>query len=147
MKVYSNSFKNGERIPKKHTCDGVNVSPQLAWDKVSGASSYAIIVEDPDAPSGTFIHWVIYNILGTSIPEGVRPNSEVGIQGKNDFGRMGYGGPCPPHGNGNHRYFFKVYALNSQLPAVSGVSANRLNELIQNKIVDSGEIMGIYSRD
>ncbi|MGC8660940.1 MAG: YbhB/YbcL family Raf kinase inhibitor-like protein [Nitrososphaeria archaeon] len=147
MDVFSDSFENGARIPRKHTCEGENVSPPIKWGRVNGASTYAIIAEDPDAPGGTFVHWVIYNLTGTEIQEGIKPTSSTGVQGKNDFGKTGYGGPCPPRGNGNHRYFFRIYALNDTLPILSGVSALRLKELIKNKILDSGEIMGTYSRD
>lgn len=147
MNVFSDSFENGARIPRKYTCEGENISPPIRWSRVNGASTYAIIAEDPDAPGGTFVHWVIYNLTGTEIQEGIKPTSSIGVQGRNDFGKTGYGGPCPPRGNGNHRYFFRIYALNDALPILSGVSAFKLRELIKNKILDSGEIMGTYSRD
>ncbi|MEM0123142.1 MAG: YbhB/YbcL family Raf kinase inhibitor-like protein [Conexivisphaerales archaeon] len=147
MNVLSVSFGNGDRIPRKHTCEGENVSPSISWGRVNGALTYAVIAEDPDAPGGTFVHWVIYNLTGTDIQEGIKPNSPIGVQGKNDFGKAGYGGPCPPRGNGNHRYFFKVYAINGTLPAITGISAPRLRELMKDKILDSGEVMGTYSRE
>ncbi len=147
MRVFSKSFENDARIPDKYTCEGENKSPSLSWDKINGALTYAIIVEDPDAPGGTFVHWVIYNLSETEIQEGINPNSPIGIQGKNDFGKIGYGGPCPPRGNGNHRYFFRIYAINDKLPVLNGITARRLRELMKNKVLDSGEIMGTYSRN
>ena len=147
MRVFSRSFENGARIPDKYTCEGENKSPSLGWDKVNGALTYAIIAEDPDAPGGTFVHWVIYNLSETEVQEGIVPDSPVGVQGKNDFGKIGYGGPCPPRGHGIHRYYFRVYAINEKLPVLSGITARRLRELMKNKVIDSGEIMGTYSRE
>ncbi|MCL4343797.1 MAG: YbhB/YbcL family Raf kinase inhibitor-like protein [Nitrososphaerota archaeon] len=147
MNILKASFENGARIARKHTCEGENVSPSISWSRVNGALTYAIIAEDPDAPGGTFVHWVIYNLVDTQVQEGIKPNSSIGVQGKNDFGKTGYGGPCPPRGNGSHRYFFKIYALNGTLPIMNGISAPKLRELMKNKILDSGEIMGTYSRD
>jgi len=146
IKVYSKVFENGKRIDKKYTCDGHDVSPPVAWDPVSGASAYALIVEDPDAPMGTFVHWVIYNIKGKELPEGVDPASQLGVQGVNDFGRIGYGGPCPPKGHGVHRYFFRVYALKSELPVQKKVTAQVLRNMMQGQIIDQGETYCVYSR-
>ncbi len=147
MRVYSAVFENGKRIDKKYTCDGEDVSPPVSWDPVSGAASYALILEDPDAPMGTFVHWVIYNIKGTSLKEGDGSStSQAGVQGRNDFGRIGYGGPCPPRGHGTHRYFFRVYALKEDLPVKKGVTASELRRMMQGKVVDQGEIYATYSR-
>ncbi|EWG08230.1 MAG: PEBP family protein [Candidatus Aramenus sulfurataquae] len=139
-------FKNGEPIPAKYTCDGDNVSPPLQWDKVEKAKTYAVIVEDPDAPGGTFYHWVIYNLKVNSLPEGVKRESELGIQGLNDFGEVGYGGPCPPRTHGAHRYYFNVYALDVELPAKHNMTAEKLKEMMSDHIIDKGSIMGTYKR-
>ncbi len=146
MKVDSKSFVAGQRIDKRYTCDGQNISPHLYWDKVEGAKSYALIVEDPDAPMGTFVHWVIYNIKTNELPEGVKADSQIGVQGLNDFGRIGYGGPCPPRGHGPHRYFFRVYALSEELPVKKNVTAESLRKMMEGKIIDSGETYCLYSR-
>ncbi|MCI2415029.1 MAG: YbhB/YbcL family Raf kinase inhibitor-like protein [Candidatus Aramenus sp.] len=139
-------FKNGEPIPTKYTCDGENVSPPLQWDKVENAKTYAVIVEDPDAPGGTFYHWVIYNLKVNSLPDGVKRRSELGIQGLNDFGEVGYGGPCPPRTHGPHRYYFNVYALDIELPAKRDVTAEKLKEMMNGHVIDRGSIMGTYKR-
>jgi phospholipid-binding protein, PBP family len=115
--LISPSFKDGDVIPRRHTCDGDDVSPRLEWEgQPPNARSFALIMYDPDAPMGTFIHWVIYNIPASvrSIPEGVQKEAEslpgLGLQGVNDFGYLGYGGPCPPRGHGPHRYYFALHA-------------------------------------
>jgi Raf kinase inhibitor-like YbhB/YbcL family protein len=148
MKVESPAFKNGETIPRKYTCDGEDVSPEITWEKISNAKTYALIVEDPDAPIGTFIHWVIYNIKSEKLPENV-PKEVItgfGIQGLNDFGRVGYNGPCPPRGHPPHRYFFKVYALDIELPMKKNINADTLRSLMKGHIIDEGYIMGTYKR-
>lgn len=141
-------FKHEDVIPKKYTCDGEDVSPPLEWDKVEKAVTYAIIVEDPDAPAGTFIHWVIYNIKQNSLPENVEKKevTKYGIQGLNDFDRIGYNGPCPPRTHGFHRYYFNVYALDIELKPKSKITADELKELMRGHIIDSGTIMGRYKR-
>ncbi|MCY0860270.1 MAG: YbhB/YbcL family Raf kinase inhibitor-like protein [Sulfolobaceae archaeon] len=148
MNVRSSAFKDGDFIPKKYTCDGNDISPPLEWDSVQGAKSYAIIVEDPDAPGGTFIHWVIYNIHQNSLPENVekKEESKFGIQGINDFEEIGYGGPCPPRTHPPHRYYFNVYALTEDLPKKSRVTADELKKMMQGKIIEQGQIMGKYKR-
>ncbi|MUM64761.1 YbhB/YbcL family Raf kinase inhibitor-like protein [Acidianus infernus] len=147
MQVKS-SFKNEEFIPVKYTCDGEDISPPLEWDKVDNAKTYAIIVEDPDAPAGTFIHWVIYNIKGNSLPENVpkKEKSEYGIQGINDFELIGYNGPCPPRTHGAHRYYFNVYALDTELDYKSKITADELKEMMEGHILATGSIMGKYKR-
>ncbi|MEM0362592.1 MAG: YbhB/YbcL family Raf kinase inhibitor-like protein [Sulfolobaceae archaeon] len=149
MIVKSPSFKNEDFIPVKYTCDGEDISPALEWDLVPNAKSYAIIVEDPDAPAGTFIHWVIYNITTNKLPEGlpkVFKGSESWIQGINDFGRIGYNGPCPPRTHPPHRYYFYVYALDSLLKETRNVSADLLRSMMVGHEVDKGFIMGKYKR-
>ncbi len=116
----STAFNNGQDMPRKYTCEGQDVSPPLNWsDAPQGTQSYALIADDPDAPGGTWVHWVLYDLPATThqLPEGVAKTEEIsggGRQGINDFRKVGYGGPCPPPGN-PHRYFFKLYALNSAL--------------------------------
>lgn len=148
MQVRSSAFKDGDFIPKRYTCDGDDVSPALEWDPVPNAKSYAIIVEDPDAPGGTFIHWVIYNIKQNSLPENVdkKEVTNLGVQGINDFEETGYGGPCPPRTHPAHRYYFHVYALSEELQIKSRVTADELRRLMKGKIVDEGQIMGRYKR-
>lgn len=148
MIVRTTSFKNEDFIPSKYTCDGEDVSPALEWDSVPNAKTYAIIVEDPDAPGGTFIHWVIYNIPTNKLSEGIPKifKSEFGIQGVNDFGRIGYNGPCPPRTHPPHRYFFYVYALDSVLKEVKNVTADELKSMMKGHEIDKGFIMGKYKR-
>jgi len=148
MKVSSSAFKNEDFIPQEYTCDGKDVSPPLEWEAVPNAKSYAIIVEDPDAPGGTFIHWVIYNITTVSLPKDVKKTSKTdyGVQGVNDFGKVGYGGPCPPRTHPPHRYYFRVYALDTLLPVKEGVTADELREMMKGHVIDEGYIMGKYKR-
>ncbi|MGB9521895.1 MAG: YbhB/YbcL family Raf kinase inhibitor-like protein, partial [Anaerolineales bacterium] len=119
IQLLSTSFKLGEMIPKKYTCDGADISPQISWKNIpTEAKSLALIMDDPDAPVGTFTHWVLFNIPINihELTEGVK---NIGVAGINDFRRIGYGGPCPPRGS-NHRYYFKLYALDSMLPLKEG---------------------------
>jgi len=150
LEVRSNAFKYGGYIPSKYTCDGDNVSPQLSWSKgPNGTKSYAIIADDPDAPMGTWVHWVIYNIPEniTSLPEALSDDKQLdfgALQGKNDFRRIGYGGPCPP--GGTHRYYFKVYALDTVLDVDPGLTKRQLLKAMEGHILAKGELMGKYSR-
>lgn len=148
MNVKSSGFKNEEFIPQKYTCDGEDISPPLEWDTVSSAKTYAVIVEDPDAPGGTFIHWVIYNIKNNKLPENIKKSekTEYGVQGLNDFDRVGYGGPCPPRTHPPHRYYFNIYAIDVELPVKSKVTADMLKRMMQGHIIDQGVIMGKYKR-
>ncbi|BAW31420.1 MAG TPA: YbhB/YbcL family Raf kinase inhibitor-like protein [Methanothermobacter sp.] len=151
FKIKSSAFKDGERIPRKYTCDGENISPPLTWKDVpSGTVTLAIISDDPDAPSKTWTHWLIFNIPPeiNSLPEGVETVGEFEngiIQGLNDFGNLGYGGPCPPFGV--HRYFFKLYALDKRLELEPGASKEELLEAMKGHIIEKTEIIGLYSRD
>lgn len=146
INLSSNSFANGETIPRCYTCDDEDLSPHLAWSDVpAGAASLALIAEDPDAPAGTWVHWVLYNLppeIG-ELPEGVK--SIIGVQGKNDFGRLGYGGPCPPRGKA-HRYYFKLYALDTLLDLREGATKSRLLKEMEGHILAQGEWMGRYRR-
>lgn len=143
MKIISPAFSHEGNIPSKYTCDGKNVSPPLHISGVpAGAASLALVVEDPDAPSGTFIHWVVYNIPVKV--EAVHENTEPGIVGRNDFDKTVYGGPCPP--SGTHRYFFKLYALDRELDLTPGRSKPELDEAMKDHIIAQAELIGLYSR-
>jgi Raf kinase inhibitor-like YbhB/YbcL family protein len=144
IQLTSSAFKEGETIPTKYTCDGANVSPPLAWSGIPGAAqSLALITDDPDA-AGTFAHWVFYNIPAgqTSLAEGVQG---VGLSGTNDFRKAGYAGPCPPKGR-PHRYFFKLYALDSSVDLKPGASKADLEKAMQGHILAQGQLMGKYGR-
>lgn len=146
MKISSPAFDNGVLIPSKYTCDGQNINPPLVIEEVpSEAKSLVLVVDDPDAPMGTWVHWTIWNIdPGTrEIPENTVPKGAV--EGKTSFGKPGYGGPCPP--SGTHRYFFKIYALD--VPSLNLNSSATVKDLVksmQDHILDSGEFFGTYSR-
>jgi len=145
MKITSSAFLDNDKIPPKYTCDSENVNPPLTLSAVpKEAQSLVLIMDDPDAPGGTFTHWVVFNIppstmqiLENSVPE----NS---IQGATDFGKVGYGGPCPP--SGTHRYFFKLYALDSVLELSEGASKEEIEDAMEDHIIDSCQIIGLYSR-
>jgi len=148
LKLTSNAFKEGEAIPRGYTCDGANVSPPLEWAGVpKSAKTIAIIADDPDAPAGTWVHWVVYNLPaeGLGLIENT-PQTETlnggGVQGKNDFGKIGYGGPCPP--SGRHRYFFKFYALDSELPLKPGATKPEVEKAMEGHIVGQTQLMGTY---
>ncbi len=142
LNVISVAFSQGGHIPKKYSCEGEDINPPL---KISGlpeeTKTLAIIVEDPDAKHGTFDHWLVWNI---SPNEPIAENSVPGISGRNSFGKTGYGGPCPP--SGSHRYFFKVYALDSRLDILSGSDKKTLQEAMQEHIIGYGELMARYSK-
>ncbi|HVD94535.1 MAG TPA: YbhB/YbcL family Raf kinase inhibitor-like protein [Candidatus Limnocylindria bacterium] len=144
MKVTSSAFQQGANIPSKFSCDGPNTSPPLQISDVpTEAKSLVLIVDDPDAPSGLFTHWVVWNISpqATTIAEGSTPK---GVQGTNDFGKSGYGGPCPP--SGTHRYYFKVFALDRELDLPVGAKRSQLDSAIKGHVIAQGELMGRYSR-
>lgn len=149
--ISSSSFPNGGEIPKKFTCDGADVSPTLSWaNPPRGTQSYALIADDPDAPVGTWTHWVVFDLppQTASLSEGVAKVDEVpggGRQGRNDFRKIGYGGPCPPPGK-RHRYFFKLYALDKMLNLKPGSSKQEVEQAIQGHIVGKAELMGTYQR-
>ena len=144
MKITSSAFQEGADIPPKFTCDGANTSPPLQIaDAPSEAKSLVLIVDDPDAPSGLFTHWTAWNIppQTSGIAEGGTPK---GVQGTNDFGRSGYGGPCPP--SGTHRYYFRIFALDRELDLPIGAKRGQLDAAIKGHVVAQGELMGRYSR-
>jgi len=146
----STAFADGASIPTKYTCDGESVSPPLGWDgPPSGTQSLALIVDDPDAPSGTFVHWVIYDLPPSlrGLPEGVSTDAKPstgGTNGKNGSGKSGYTGPCPP--SGTHHYHFKLYALDTSLNAPSGWSKDQLLQAMQGRVIGQGELVGTFSR-
>jgi Raf kinase inhibitor-like YbhB/YbcL family protein len=143
--VDSQAFRDGNTIPQKYTCDGDNISPALRWTGVPiGTVSYALIVDDPDAPLGTWVHWLIYDIPAreSALPEAVQG---LAVEGKNDFRRTGYGGPCPPAGK-PHRYYFRMYALDMTLDLPAGVGRDELEKAMQGHILAEGALMGRYSR-
>jgi Raf kinase inhibitor-like YbhB/YbcL family protein len=151
IQLTSSAFTEGASIPAKYTCDGQDSSPPLKWsDLPQGARSLALVADDPDAPAGTWVHWVIYNIPSTvtELPEGL-PTTETisngAAQGANDFKRLGYGGPCPPRGN-PHRYFFKLYALDTELSLKPGATKKELLRAMEGHILAQGQLLGTYKR-
>jgi Raf kinase inhibitor-like YbhB/YbcL family protein len=148
MKIFSNSFKNNEYIPKKFTCEGLDVSPHLQWENVpDGTKSYVLIVDDPDAPVGIWVHWVVYNIPANikSFTENINFKNTQIKQGLNDFGKLNYGGPCPPRGK-PHRYFFKIYAVDIPTDFKEGLTKNEIINKISSHIIDEAELIGLFKR-
>jgi len=151
MELKSTAFGNAEFIPSKHTGEGPDVSPQLAWSDVPQATkSFALICDDPDAPMGDWVHWVIYDIpaesrsLEENIPEATTIAGGI-KQGKNNFGRSGYGGPMPPPGK-PHRYFFKLYALDTMLNLPAGLTKQGLLKAMEGHVLEQAQLMGKYKR-
>ena len=151
LALASPAFPEGGTIPRKHTGDGQDVSPPLAWSEApEGTRSFALVCEDPDAPRKTWVHWVLYNI-----PPGTRELDEArsrepnlpdnSHQGKNDFAKVGYGGPAPPAGK-PHRYYFRLYALDSVLPFREGMTRDQLSSAMSGHILAEGQLMGTYGR-
>ena len=149
--ISSSDFQNGGDIPKKFTCEGADSSPELSWtDPPSSTRSLALIADDPDAPSGTFTHWVLFNLPPEtrSVAAGVNKIDELpngARQGRNGFRKIGYGGPCPPPGK-PHRYFFKLYALDSKLDLKPGATKEELERAMEGHILAKPETMGKYGR-
>lgn len=144
MKLTSPAFANNDIIPSEFTCDGADASPPLIISDVpSNAKSLALVMDDPDAPVGTWDHWVVFNIAPTTkeIPKGKEPK---GADGRNSWGRTGYGGPCPP--SGTHRYFFKLYALDTILNLPEGATKKDLEKAMQGHIIAQAQLMGMYKR-
>ncbi|NPV05388.1 MAG: YbhB/YbcL family Raf kinase inhibitor-like protein [Syntrophaceae bacterium] len=150
MEIKSSAFGNGEMIPVKYTCDGADFSPPLEWTAgPAGTKSFALICDDPDAPMGTWVHWVIYDIPPTTLmlAEGITREKELpggGTQGINDFRKIGYGGPCPP--GGTHRYFFRLYALDTVLGLKPGITKDQLLKAMKGHILAEAQTMGTYKR-
>ena len=148
----STAFKEGGAIPVQHTCDGADVSPPLEWTGAPpGTVAFALIADDPDAPAGTWVHWVLYDVpVKGGLPENVS-NVEVpkelggAVQGRNDFRRLGYGGPCPPPGPA-HRYLFKLYALDTKLGLKPGASKADVERAIGGHVLATAQLLGTYGR-
>jgi Raf kinase inhibitor-like YbhB/YbcL family protein len=151
MELTSSAFAEGGPIPAKYTCDDKNVSPPLKWSGVpAGAKTLALIADDPDAPVGTWVHWVLYDLPATTteLAEDIAKSQYVSAgakQGLNDFRQLGYGGPCPPPGK-PHRYFFKLYALDTALELKPGVTKKDLERAMQNHVLAETQLMGTYKR-
>jgi Raf kinase inhibitor-like YbhB/YbcL family protein len=144
MKITSSAFQEGGNIPSKFTCDGGNASPPLQITGIpSEAKTLVLIADDPDAPGGLFTHWLVWNIPAqtNSIAEGSVPK---GVHGTNDFGKSGYGAPCPP--SGTHRYYFRVFALDRELTLPAGAKRSQLDGAMKGHVVAQGELMGRYAR-
>jgi Raf kinase inhibitor-like YbhB/YbcL family protein len=148
FQLFSSAFAEGGWIPELFTCDGADVSPSLEWSgEPAETRSFALIVEDPDAPAGTWCHWLVYDIPSKihNLAQGYKPG-RLGLSGANDFGREGYGGPCPPKGRA-HRYFFKLYALDvGSLGAPGGLKRDAFQQAIQGHTLAGAEYMGRYQR-
>ena len=146
FELTSSAFAQGESIPVKYTCDGQDISPPLSWsDPPEGTQSFILISDDPDAPVGTWDHWVIFNLPAETreLPE--QATLPGGTQdGQNSWGRTGYGGPCPS--GGTHRYFFKLYALDTMLDLAAGANKKQLLQAMEGHILAQAEVMGTYSR-
>jgi Raf kinase inhibitor-like YbhB/YbcL family protein len=143
LKITSPAFENNAFIPKKYTCDGDNINPPLKIEVLPDETkSIVLIVDDPDAPKGTWNHWIVWNI--PPIKE-IAENTVPGVEGMSDFQRQSYSGPCPP--SGTHRYFFKVYALKDKLDLDVSSQKSNLEKAMEGKIVAKGELIGLYSRD
>ena len=150
MEIKSSSFQEGDMIPAKYTCDGQNISPPLAWNGApADTKSFAVICDDPDAPAGTWVHWVIFDIPASinGLPESVPRRDEVpglGKSGKNTSQHYGYDGPCPP--GGTHRYYFKLYALDALLNLNAGLSKEALLKTMKGHVLAEAQVMGRYKR-
>jgi Raf kinase inhibitor-like YbhB/YbcL family protein len=150
MEIKSSAFGSDEMIPAKYTCDGADFSPPLEWsESPAGTKSFALVCDDPDAPMGTWVHWVIYDIppTATMLAEGITREKDLpggGTQGINDFRKIGYGGPCPP--GGTHRYFFKLYALDAMLALKPGITKDQLLTAMRGHILGEAQLMGTYKR-
>jgi len=150
LALTSGAFATNGPIPKRYTCDGENISPPLAWrDRPGSTAAFALIMDDPDAPSGAFTHWVLFNMPGTahSLPEAVPTTERLdggALQGENGASRIGYTGPCPP--SGTHHYHFTLYALDTALSLGAGASRQQVLDAMQSHILGEGRLIGTYQR-
>ena len=150
LTLTSSAFSAGGKIPRRFTCDGDDISPPLEWqDPPEGTKAFALIVNDPDAPRGTWVHWVLFDLPGSarSIAEPVSAEAKLetgGTHGKNTWGRSDYGGPCPPAGT--HRYFFRLYALNAPLSLPAGATVEQVRRAMEGRVLGQAELMGTYGR-
>jgi Raf kinase inhibitor-like YbhB/YbcL family protein len=151
IEITSSAFTEGNPIPIEYTCDGSDISPDLKWGSVpANTKSLALVCDDPDAPSGTFVHWVIYGIPTgeTQLPKSAPAAASLSNgakQGKNGFGRIGYGGPCPPRGT-PHRYFFRISALDTTIDEPPGASRAQIDRAMKGHVLAEGHLMGTYKR-
>lgn len=147
--LQTSAFRDEGLIPGRFTCDGANVSPALTWRGAPvGVQSFVLIMDDPDAPHGTWTHWTLFNLPGalSELAEGWRSGAP-GLSGRNDFGSVGYGGPCPPRGHGPHRYFFRLYALAAaSLPLRAGAARAELERSLAGHVIGQAQMMGRYER-
>ncbi len=149
FELVTTAWEPGAAIPATFTCSGADVSPPLAWGAPpAGTGSFALILDDPDAPGRTWLHWTVWNLPATarSLPEGVKAEATGMEQGTNDFGNVGYGGPCPPPGHGAHRYFARLYAVDRVLPLKQGASRVELDAQLKGHVLASTELMGKFWR-
>jgi len=141
----STAFRNAQAIPSRHTCEGEDLSPPLRWTNVpDGTRSLALVVDDPDAPNGVFVHWVAWGLDPDA--GGLGEGESAPSEGRNDFGTSGYRGPCPPPGHGRHRYLFRLYALDSGLELGAGAAKADLEEAIEGHVLTIAEVVGTYER-
>jgi Raf kinase inhibitor-like YbhB/YbcL family protein len=145
MELTSSAFADGQPIPQRHSCEGEDLSPLLSWTDVpEGATSLALIVDDPDAPGGTFTHWLGWGLDPAA--GGLGEGEAAPVEGRNDFGATGYRGPCPPTGHGPHRYFFRLHALADELELEPGAGRADLEQALAGRSVSVTELMGTYER-
>src|SRR5688500_5258374 len=145
LELTSNAFTNGQSIPAKYACTGRNISPALAWsDPPAGTQSFALIMDDPDAPAGTWVHWVLFNIPTDARSLQENMDTSAMSVGKNSWADLGYGGPCPP--SGIHRYFFKLYALDTTISLLPGVTKEQVIKEMEGHILAQAELMGTFSK-
>ncbi|BCS56056.1 YbhB/YbcL family Raf kinase inhibitor-like protein [Geobacter sp. SVR] len=145
MKISSPAFAHNQQIPSRYTCDGDDINPPLHIENIpAGTKSLALIVEDPDAPSGLWVHWLLWNIAPHQAEIGENSSPKEAMAGRNDFRRTAYGGPCPP--SGSHRYIFRLFALDRLLPLAGGSSKQQLEAAMEGHVLGSAQLIGLYSR-
>lgn len=145
LTLSSSVFGEGEPIPERYTCDGEDISPPLAWERApAGTVTYALIMDDPDAPAGTWVHWVLFNLSSDRDQLMEDVSEEIGTGGNNSWNRTGYGGPCPP--SGQHRYIFKLYALDTELSLEVGADKGALLAAMEDHVLASDQLTGVYER-
>jgi Raf kinase inhibitor-like YbhB/YbcL family protein len=143
--VSSTAFEHGAQIPQRHTCEGEDRSPPLSWsDPPDRTRSLALICDDPDAPSGVFVHWLAWGIDPGQV--GLGEGESAPVEGTGGFGDVGYRGPCPPPGHGAHRYFFRLYALDEELQLGAGAGREELDAALEGQVLESAELMGTFER-
>ena len=152
MQLISSAFKNGETLPTRYTCEGQDVSPPISWEGVpEDAKTLALVVDDPDAPSGSFTHWIVYNLPPTpsrlEVGASLSDRLSTGLrEGLNNFGEQGYGPPCPPRGAGEHRYVFRLYALDQELHFTGRVTRDQLMDAMEGKVLAEAMLVGRFAR-